>query len=102
MDSQQTQTKRRMARRTKKTLAALCSMAGGVIAAGCFTNFIKLLQNAQQWAYSEQTVQQGTLKSGVTESGTVAFGITSQLYDLDVSTEEDSDDEDDEEEAEAN
>ena len=102
MDSQQTQTKRRMARRTKKTLAALCSMAVVVIAAACYTIFIKSSQNAQQWAYSEQTVQQGTLKSGVTESGTVAFGITSQLYDLDVSTEEDSDDEDDEEEAEAN
>lgn len=102
MDSQQTQTKRRMARRTKKTLAALCSMAVVVIAAACYTIFIKPSQNAQQWAYSEQTVQQGTLKSGVTESGTVAFGITSQLYDLDVSTEEDSDDEDDEEEAEAN
>ncbi len=102
MDSQQTQTKRRMARRTKKTLAALCSMAVVVIAAACYTIFIKSSQNTQQWAYSEQTVQQGTLKSGVTESGTVAFGITSQLYDLDVSTEEDSDDEDDEEEAEAN
>lgn len=102
MDSQQTQTKRRMARRTKKTLAALCSMAVVVIAAACYTIFIKPSQNAQQWAYSEQTVQQGTLRSGVTESGTVAFGITSQLYDLDVSTEEDSDDEDDEEEAEAN
>lgn len=102
MDSQQTQTKRRMARRTKKTLAALCSMAVVVIAAACYTIFINSSQNTQQWAYSEQTVQQGTLKSGVTESGTVAFGITSQLYDLDVSTEEDSDDEDDEEEAEAN
>ena len=41
MDSQQTQTKRRMARRTKKTLAALCSMAVVVIAAACYTIFIK-------------------------------------------------------------
>lgn len=96
MDSQQTQTKRHMTRRTKRGLAALCVVIGIMIAAACYTVFIKPSQNVQQWAYREQTVQQGTLKSGVTESGTVAFGITSQIYDLDVSTEDDSDDEDEE------
>lgn len=96
MDSQQTQTKRHMTRRTKRGLAALCVVIGIMIAAACYTVFIKPSQNVQQWAYREQTVQQGTLKSGVTESGTVAFGITSQIYDLDVSTDDDSDDEDEE------
>lgn len=96
MDSQQTQTKRHMTRRTKRGLAALCVVIGIMIAAACYTVFIKPSQNVQQWAYREQTVQQGTLKSGVTESGTVDFGITSQIYDLDVSTEDDSDDEDEE------
>lgn len=96
MDSQQTQTKRHMTHRTKRRLAALCVVIGIMIAAACYTVFIKPSQNVQQWAYREQTVQQGTLKSGVTESGTVAFGITSQIYDLDVSTDDDSDDEDEE------
>jgi len=85
-----------MTRRTKRGLAALCVVIGIMIAAACYTVFIKPSQNVQQWAYREQTVQQGTLKSGVTESGTVAFGITSQIYDLDVSTDDDSDDEDEE------
>lgn len=39
--------------------------------------------------------QRGSLKTGVTESGTVEFGITSQIYDLDVSTDDDSGGEDD-------
>lgn len=98
MDSQQTQTKRHMTRRTKKSLAVFCAMAAAAIAAACYTFFIKTVQDVQQWEYGEQTVQHGTLKSGVTESGTVAFGITSQIYDLDVSTEDDSDDDEEDEE----
>lgn len=97
MESRQKETKRRMARRTKKTLTVLCFAAAVVIAAACGTIYRKLAQNVQQWEYSEQTVQQGTLTNGVTESGTVEFGITSQIYDLDVSTDDDSDEEDDEE-----
>lgn len=96
MESQQKQTKRRMARRTKKTLAVLCIAAAVVIAAACDTIYRKLAQNAQQWEYIEQTVQQGTLRNGVTESGTVEFGITTQIYDLDVSTDEEEDEEDEE------
>lgn len=98
MDSQQTQTKRHMTRRTKKSLAVFCAMAAAAIAAACYTFFIKTVQDVQQWEYGEQTVQHGTLKNGVTESGTVAFGITSQIYDLDVSTEDDSDDDEEDEE----
>lgn len=97
MGSEEEQTKTRMSRRTKKNLAVLCTVAAVIIAAACYTIFIKPAQNVQQWAYSEQTVQHGTLKSSVTESGTVAFGITSQIYDLDVSTEDDSDDDEEEE-----
>jgi len=84
-----------MTRRTKKSLVLLCTVALLIIAAACYTVFIKPAQNVEHWEYSEQTVQQGNLKNGVTESGTVEFGITTQIYDLDVST--DSDDDDDEE-----
>lgn len=102
MDSEERQTKRRMTRRTKKGLAVLCAMVAVVIAGACYTLFIKPLGNVQQWEYSAYTVQQGTLKNGVTESGTVRFGITYQIYDLDVSTDNDSDDEDDEDSEDEN
>lgn len=95
MGSQEEQTKRHMTRKTKKSLAFLCIVTVVIIVAACYTIFIKRQQNVQHWEYSEQIVQQGTLKNGVTESGTVQFGITSQIYDLDVST--DSDEEEDEE-----
>lgn len=95
MGSQEEQTKRHMTRKTKKSLAFLCIVTAVIIVAACYTIFIKRQQNVQHWEYSEQVVQQGTLKNGVTESGTVQFGITSQIYDLDVST--DSDEEEDEE-----
>lgn len=95
MGSQEEQTKRHMTRKTKKSLAFLCIVTAVIIVAACYTIFIKHQQNVQHWEYSEQIVQQGTLKNGVTESGTVQFGITSQIYDLDVST--DSDEEEDEE-----
>lgn len=95
MGSQEEQIKRHMTRKTKKSLAFLCIVTVVIIVAACYTIFIKRQQNVQHWEYSEQIVQQGTLKNGVTESGTVQFGITSQIYDLDVST--DSDEEEDEE-----
>lgn len=95
MGSQEEQTKRHITRKTKKSLAFLCIVTAVIIVAACYTIFIKRQQNVQHWEYSEQIVQQGTLKNGVTESGTVQFGITSQIYDLDVST--DSDEEEDEE-----
>lgn len=95
MGSQEEQIKRHMTRKTKKSLAFLCIVTAVIIVAACYTIFIKRQQNVQHWEYSEQIVQQGTLKNGVTESGTVQFGITSQIYDLDVST--DSDEEEDEE-----
>lgn len=97
MDSQEKQDRRHMTRRTKKSLILLCTVALIIIATACYTVFIKPAQNVEHWEYSEQTVQQGNLKNGVTESGTVDFGITSQIYDLDVSTDSDNDDDDDEE-----
>lgn len=100
MDSQEKQTGRHMTRRTKKSLVLLCAAAVVIIAAACYTIFIKPAQNVEHWEYSEQTVQQGTLKNGVTESGTVEFGITTQIYDLDVSTDSDDEEDDDDEEDE--
>lgn len=96
MDSQDKKSARRMTRRTKRNLVLLCAVAAAVIAAACYTVFIKPAQDVEQWEYREQAVQRGTLSTSVTESGSVEFGITAQIYDLDVSTDEDSDDEEDE------
>jgi len=98
MDGQEKQTKKRMTGKTKKTAAILSAVIAVVIAAACYTLFIKPSRNTPQWKYDVYTVQKGTLKNGVTESGTVELGITSQVYDLDVSTESDDDDDDEEEE----
>ncbi len=98
MDSQEKQTQKRMTGKTKKTAALLSAVIAVVVAAACYTLFIKPTRNAPQWKYDVYTVQKGTLKNGVTESGTVELGITSQVYDLDVSTESDDDDDDEEEE----
>lgn len=100
MDGQEKQIKKRMTERTKKTAGVLAAVTAVVIAAACYTLFIKPSRNAPKWKYDVYTVQKGTLKSGVTESGAVEFGITAQVYDLDVSTEGDDDDDNDEEEEE--
>ncbi len=97
MDGQEKQTKKRMTGKTKKTAALLSAVIAVVIAAACYTLFIKPTRNTPQWKYDVYTVQKGTLKNGVTESGTVELGITSQVYDLDVSTESDDDGDDEEE-----
>lgn len=50
--------------------------------------------------YEESTVQKGSLKNEVTENGSVAFGIVSDTYELDLGTTQEEDDDDDEEEEE--
>ena len=47
------------------------------------------------WFIKEETVQRGDLTVGVTESGSLSFGITSQLYDLELQTEEEKEEEGD-------
>lgn len=60
-----------------------------------YTVWIKPRQNQEVVVYKEETVQRGDLTVGVTESGSLSFGITSQLYDLELQTEEEKEEEDD-------
>ena len=60
-----------------------------------YTVWIKLRQNQEVVVYKEETVQRGDLTVGVTESGSLSFGITSQLYDLELQTEEEKEEEGD-------
>lgn len=83
--------------RKKKVHIAVALMAGVVIiGAAVFTLFIEPRLETQEIVYRENTAQYGPLQNAVTESGEVEFGLTSQIYDLDISTEDDSEDEDDE------
>ena len=83
----------------KKKLHILLWIAAVLIIAGAagYTLFIKPMMEQEEIIYKENTAQYGTLQNGVTESGTVEFGITSQVYDLDLTTDDDDDDDDDEE-----
>ena len=70
-----------------------------LILAASYTVFIAPLLQKEQWSYKEETVERGTLKVGVTESGSLEYNTKSIDYDLnlDVSDddEDDSDDDDD-------
>lgn len=64
-----------------------------------YTVFIAPAFKKEKWVYIESDVTRGMLQVGVTESGSLDYGITSVLYDLDLSiTEDDEEDEEDEEE----
>ena len=76
----------------------LLLLLAAVIAAAYYTVWIKPRQNQEVVVYKEETVQRGDLTVGVTESGSLSFGITSQLYDLELQTEEEKEEEDDDEE----
>ena len=86
----------------KKKLHILLWIAAALIIAGAagYTLFIKPMMEQEEIIYKENTAQYGTLQNGVTESGTVEFGIASQVYDLDLTTDDDDDDDDDDEEDE--
>lgn len=85
-------------RKIVKIFFAVICLCGIAMAAG-YTLFIKPGLDKAITVYKENTAGFGPLKSTVTESGSVAFGIVNQVYDLDVST-DDSEDEDDDEEDE--
>lgn len=86
--------------RRKKKIKLILIIAAGILltAAACYTVFIAPLLEEEQWVYKEQTVERGVLKAGVTESGSLEYGVTSVLYDLDLDvSDEDEEDEEDEE-----
>ena len=70
-----------------------------LILAACYTVFIAPLLQKEQWIYKEETVERGSLKVGVTESGSLEYQTKTVDYDLDLDVsddDEDSDSDDDE------
>ena len=68
------------------------------------TVFIAPLLQKEQWIYKEETVERGTLKVGVTESGSLEYNTKSIDYDLtlDVSDDDEDDSDDDDNDDDAN
>lgn len=89
---------KKMSKKTKHTLFAVVVLVVALLLMSAYTVFIKPSLEQENYVYKENQAQKGVLQSGVTESGTVTMGLTTQEYDLDVSTDEDDEDDDDDEE----
>lgn len=83
----------------KKRKRLLLIIAAGIllVSAAGYTVFIAPLLEKEQWIYKEETVERGTMKIGVSESGSLEYGVTYVLYDLDLDVSKDDEDEEDEE-----
>ena len=81
----------------KKLIAAAAALLVVLVAAG-YTVFIASNLEKEEWVYKEVTVEKGELAVGVTESGTLEFVPTTQVYDLDLGSSDDSEEDEDEEE----
>ncbi len=83
----------------KKKTKIICICAAAFLLLGAiYTVFIAPQLKKDKWVYIESQVERGALKVGVTESGSLDYGVTSVLYDLDLSITEDDEDEDEEDE----
>lgn len=92
--------KNRETSRTKKRLAGAAAGLLILVLAACYTVFIAPLLEQEKWIYKETTVERGTLTVGVTESGSLEYGIHAILYDLNLQTGTDDDDDEEDEEDE--
>lgn len=80
----------------KKQLAGVIAGFSVLVLAAGYTVFIAPLLEQEEWVYKETTVERGTLTVGVSESGSLEYGISTILYELDLDF-SDEDDEDEEE-----
>lgn len=90
---------RSLGKKKKRLAAVVAGLLVLVLAAG-YTVFISPLLEQDKWVYKEAAVERGNLTVGVTESGSLEYGIRSILYDLNlqVGTDEDDSENDDDEE----
>ena len=86
----------------KRRLLTIVCIAICVVGAAFYTVFIQPNLSKEQWVYKETKVVAGDLTVGVTEIGTLTYGVTKQSYDISIDTsdadeEEDTDDDTDDE-----
>lgn len=79
----------------KRNLILILMVLLLLILAASYTVFIAPLLEKEEWVYKESAVERGTLTVGVTESGSLEYGITSVSYDLDLDISDDDDDDED-------
>lgn len=85
-----------LGRREKRLVVILLAVILLISAAG-YTVFIDPLTKQDKWVYKETLVERGPLTVGVTESGSLEYGITTIEYNLDLDVGSDEDEEDDDE-----
>lgn len=92
------QNRRHLTKKQKKLIPAGIALLLLIVAA-CYTVFIAPLLDREQWIYKEETVTRGTLRVGVTESGSLEYVTKSIDYslNLDISDDDDDDGEDEDE-----
>ncbi len=81
----------------KRLILILCAFLI-LVGAAVYTVFLKPLLEKETWVYKEEIVSRGTLTVGVAEGGSLEYGITSQLYDLNLTVTESSDEDEDSDE----
>ena len=82
-----------LTKKQKKLILAGTALVVLLLAA-CYTVFIAPLLQKEQWIYKEETVERGTLKVGVTESGSLEYQTKTIDYDLDLDVSDDDEDSD--------
>lgn len=87
----------KLSKKQKYIFIIACS-AFCLIAASIYTVFIQPALQAEKWVYMESEVIAGDMTIGVTESGSLEYGETSQDYDIDLDFSEDADEESEEDE----
>lgn len=84
----------------QKYIVGISLAAFILIASAIYTVFILPKLNEEKWTYMESQVIAGNMTIGVTESGTLDYGETEQVYDIDLDFSEDEDEDEDEEDEE--
>ena len=84
-----------LSKKRKKLIYVLALLTLLVSAAG-YTVFIAPLLKKEEWIYKEAAVEKGNLVVGVTESGSLEYGIRSVMYqlNLEISSEDEEEEED--------
>lgn len=99
-DMKKSEKNRKPLSKKKKRLILLILAGCVLVMAAGYTVFVAPLLEKEEWVYKEEVVERGTLKVGVTESGSLEYGITSILYDLDLDVSSDDEEDEDSEEEE--
>lgn len=86
-----------LSKKKKRLVGIIAALTLLIMAAG-YTVFIAPLLDQEQWVYKEAIVERGILTVGVSESGSLEYGITNIDYDLNLDVSDDDEEEEDEEE----